>query len=52
MFTEGVLLLERVAKEGDLDRGQKAIVKDAIKAAQGHRPARSEHASPRPSPTR
>ena len=32
MFTEGVLLLERVAKEGDLDRGQKAIVKDAIKA--------------------
>src|SRR3954447_5446058 len=34
MFTEGVLLLERVAREGDLDRGQKAIVKDAIKALQ------------------
>jgi starch synthase (maltosyl-transferring) len=32
MFLEGELLLERVAKEGDLDRGQKAIVEDAIKA--------------------
>nr|WP_027863273.1 alpha-1,4-glucan--maltose-1-phosphate maltosyltransferase [Marmoricola sp. URHB0036] len=32
MFAEGVLLLERVASEGDLDRGQRAIVKDAIKA--------------------
>src|SRR4051794_14317169 len=32
MFTEGVLLLERLAKETDLDRGQKAIVKDAVKA--------------------
>jgi starch synthase (maltosyl-transferring) len=31
MFTEGVLLLERVAS-GDLDRRQKGTVKDAIKA--------------------
>ncbi len=33
MFTEGVLLLERVAAN-DLDRTQKGIVKDAIKALQ------------------
>ena len=32
MFTEGVLLLERVLSEGDLDKDEKAVVKDAIKA--------------------
>ena len=32
MFTEGVLLLERVAKENKLDKQEKAVVKDAIKA--------------------
>lgn len=31
MFTEGVLLLERVAT-GDLDRGEKGVVRDAVKA--------------------
>ena len=31
MFTEGVLLLERIAA-GDLDASEKAIVKDAVKA--------------------
>ncbi len=34
MFTEGVLLLERVVSEGDLDRGEKATLKDAVKALQ------------------
>ena len=32
MFTEGTLLLERVLSEGDLDKAEKSLVKDAIKA--------------------
>ncbi|MBV8981721.1 MAG: alpha-1,4-glucan--maltose-1-phosphate maltosyltransferase [Acidimicrobiia bacterium] len=32
MFTEGVLVLERVLKEGSLDKSEKAVIKDAVKA--------------------
>ena len=40
MFTEGVLVLERVLKEGGLDKDAKAVVRDADQGPQGHQATR------------